>query len=91
MIYMDNVEQRTRTWFYANSNNVLVQRSETEGNIVWMPEYGHDNWPELAKTDAATWDIWENLGYEVRVITDGQRLAENLGGLHCLTNVLKRG
>ncbi|MEP2989844.1 MAG: hypothetical protein ABJN65_12235 [Parasphingorhabdus sp.] len=91
MIYMDNVEQRTRTWFYANSNNVLVQRSETEGNIVWMPEYGHDNWPELAKTDAANWDIWENLGYEVRVITDGQRLAENLGGLHCLTNVLKRG
>ncbi len=91
MIYMDDVENQKRTWFYASSNNVLVQRTDGDGDIVWLPEYGHDNWPELAKTDAANRDIWENLGYEVRMISDGQRLAENLGGLHCLTNVLKRG
>ena len=91
MIYMDNVEERRRTWFYASSNNVLVQRSGAAGNIIWMAEFGHDNWPELAKTDAANRKIWEDLGYEVRMIADGQRLAENLGGLHCLTNVLKRG
>lgn len=91
MIYMDDVEKCTRTWFYASSNNVLVQQSETDGHIVWMSEFGHDNWPGLRKTDAANRDIWENLGFEVRMILDGQRLAENLGGLHCLTNVLKRG
>lgn len=91
MIYMDNVEERRRKWFYASSNNVLVQRSDAAGNIVWMPEFGHDNWPELAKTDAANREIWQELGYEVRMITEGQKLAENLGGLHCLTNVLKRG
>lgn len=91
MIYMDDTEKRTRTWFYASSNNVLVQQSETGGDIVWMSEFGHDNWPELHKTDAANRDIWEYLGFAVRMIPDGQRLAENLGGLHCLTNVLKRG
>ncbi|WP_337658909.1 hypothetical protein [Sphingorhabdus sp. Alg231-15] len=91
MIYMDNVDEQMRIWFYASSNNLLVQCSDVEGNIVWMPEYGHDNWPELTKTDEANREIWTNLGYEVRMIPDGQRLAENLGGLHCLTNVLKRG
>ena len=70
---------------------MLLQRSSASGNIVWLAEYGHDNWPELAKTDAANRELWQSLGYEVRMIGGGQRLAENLGGLHCLTNVLKRG
>ena len=91
MIYMDKVAECRRTWFYASSNNVLLQRSSASGNIVWLAEYGHDNWPELAKTDAANRELWQSLGYEVRMIGGGQRLAENLGGLHCLTNVLKRG
>lgn len=91
MIYMDNVEKCRRTWFYASSNNLLMQRSKAAGDIVWMAQYGHDNWSELAKTDAANLRIWQDLGYDVRMIADGQRLAENLGGLHCLTNVLKRG
>ncbi len=90
MIYMDDISTRTRTWFYASSNNVLVQQSAKAGNIVWQPEFGHDNWPELAHTDAANRKIWEDLGFEVRLIPDGQKLAENLGGLHCMTNVLKR-
>jgi hypothetical protein len=90
MIYMDDVEQRTRTWFYASSNNVLVQQSDSEGDIVWMPQYGHDNWPELEQTDAANRKIWEDLGFDVRFIPDAQKLAENLGGLHCMANVLSR-
>jgi len=91
MIYKDNVEKCTRTWFYTSSNNVMVQRATAEDNIVWIAEFGHDNWPELAKIDAENRAIWEDWGYKVRMIPDGQRLAENLGGLHCLTNVLKRG
>lgn len=91
MIYMDDVKKRVRTWFYASSNNVLVQKSAQKVNAVWMSEYGHDHWPELSKTDVCNAKIWEKLGFKVHMIPGGQRLAENLGGLHCLTNVLKRG
>ena len=44
----------------------------------------------IAPLRAAYRAIWEEMGYEVRMIADGQRLAENLGGLRCLTNALKR-
>ncbi len=91
MIYMDEPDDRKRIWYYASSNNALVQRSEEAGDIVWLPAFGHDNWPELAATDARMREIWEALGFETRMIGNIQRLTENLGGLHCLTNVLRRG
>ncbi|MBC2777065.1 hypothetical protein [Parasphingopyxis marina] len=87
MIYMDDPKKRRRTWYYASSNNALVQR---EPDIVWLPAYGHDNWPELEITDRQNREIWEGFGFEVRMIGEAQKLAENLGGLHCLTNVLRR-
>lgn len=90
MIYMDEPDKRRRVWYYASANNVLLQRG-AQGDVVWLPAYGHDLWPELAGTDGANAAIWESLGFEVRTIGQAQRLAENLGGLHCLTNVLQRG
>lgn len=90
MIYMDEIEQRRRTWFYASSNNVLAQRGGAEGDVVWLPGYGHDHWPALEATDRSNREIWKAMGFEVRIIPGAQRLAENLGGLHCLTNVLRR-
>lgn len=91
MIYKDDIDARERTWFYASSNNVLVQKEAEKVSAVWVPQYGHDHWPELSKTDAYISEIWDKLGFTVHPIPDGQRLAENLGGLHCLTNVLQRG
>lgn len=91
MIYKDDIEERQRIWYYASSNNVLVQKTAQKVNAVWVPQYGHDHWPELSKTDACNTEIWEKLGFQVHPIPDGQKLAENLGGLHCLTNVLQRG
>ena len=87
MIYMDEPEKRRRIWHYASSNNALVQRGP---DIVWLPAYGHDNWQELETTDRRNREIWESLGFEPRMISQAQKLAENLGGLHCLTNVLRR-
>lgn len=87
MIYMDEPKKRRRIWYYASSNNALVQRNP---DIVWLPAYGHDNWTKLEATDRNNREIWEGFGFETRTIGDAQKLAENLGGLHCLTNVLRR-
>lgn len=89
LIYMDEADKRQRTWFYASSNNVLLQCGECEP-IVWLPQFAHDHWPELKITDDFNRALWQDLGFEVRMIPGCQRLAENMGGLHCLSNVLKR-
>jgi len=91
MIYTDDAEQRTRHWYYASANNVLVQKTAEKANAVWVAEYGHDHWPELSKTDVCNAEFWETLGFSVHQIPSGQKLAENLGGLHCLAIILQRG
>ncbi len=90
LIYMDRSDETKRIWYHATSNNVLVQESHDCGNIVWLPQFGHDNWPELHRIDAYNQLLWESFGYEVRLIPKCQLLAENLGGIHCMTNVLAR-
>ncbi len=91
LIYMDKIAKAKRVWFHATTNNVLVQESTTKGNIVWLPQFGHDNWPELVKIDQYNQQLWEGFGYEVRLVAKCQYLAENVGGIHCMTNVLQRG
>jgi len=88
---MDETETRRRTWFYAPTNNALVQRDDAAGDIVWLPSFGHDHSPELAAVDDRMAAIWRALGFEVRFIPECLLLAENLGGLHCFANVLVRG
>lgn len=88
--YMDDLQERRRTWIYAPTNNVLLQSGGANGDVVWMPTFGHDNWPEFEAIDAANAALWRGFGYEVRPIPDGQLMAENLGGLHCLANVIAR-
>ncbi len=90
-IYMDRSDQATRIWLHATSNNVLVQECRALGNVVWLPQFGHDNWPELQTIDAYNRQLWESFGYETRQIPKCQLLAENAGGIHCMTNVLERG
>ena len=85
LVYCDNEGSRERQWYFSSSNNAIVQDCSTYGRIVWLPTFGHGNWPELAATDAANINIWKNLGFDVRPIANCQPLAENLGGLRCFT------
>lgn len=87
---MDEPKARRRTWFHAPTNNALVQRDDAAGDVVWLPSFGHDHSPELAVVDARMAAIWRALGFEVRFVPDCLLLAENLGGLHCLANVIDR-
>ena len=89
-IPMDDVAERRRVWFYAPTNNVLLQVDARAGDIVWLAAYGHDHWPELAAVDDAMLAIWRDLDFEPRVTPSGLLLAENLGGLHCFANVVRR-
>jgi hypothetical protein len=91
LTYVDNPEERRRKWYYATSNNAVVEvKSETE-KTVWLPTYGHGNWKYLQKTDEANKQVWEKLGFKVIQLEDFHPFAEKSGALHCIKKYLRRG
>jgi len=89
LVYMDDPDGKERVWYFATSNNALVQNSPTKE--VWLPTYGYGEWSELSKTDAANKKLWEDLGFEVHQLPDFHPFAENLGAVHCIKKYLSRG
>ena len=85
---MDDPDRKERTWYFATSNNALVQNGPSK--IVWLPSYGHGNWSELAETDKANAAMWEEMGYAVKMLSDFHPFAENLGAVHCIKKYLAR-
>ncbi|WP_299701554.1 hypothetical protein [uncultured Pontibacter sp.] len=91
LTYLDNPEERRRKWYYATSNNAVVEvKSKTE-KTVWLPTYGHGNWEYLRKTDEANKQLWEKLGFKVIQLEDFHPFAEKSGALHCIKKYLRRG
>jgi hypothetical protein len=86
---MDDEARRERSWYFATSNNALVQNAPARH--VWLPTYGHGSWPELQATDQANAQIWTTLGFEVHELGDFHPFAENLGAVHCIKKYLERG
>ena len=88
--YVDDAANRERMWYFATSNNCLVQIDDEIGNQVWLPTYGHDPWAELAATDDANRRIWEELGFDVHQLADFNPFAQGLGAVHCIKKYLER-
>jgi hypothetical protein len=90
LTYVDDPNSRTRRWYFATSNNCLVQIDEEAGNSVWLPTYGHGPWEDLGATDDANRQIWEEMGFEVHQLADFNPFAQNLGSVHCIKKYLER-
>jgi hypothetical protein len=90
LTYVDDPATRTRFWYFATSNNCLVQIDRRAGNHVWLPTYGHGPWSELAKTDAENARIWRRLGFSVHMLADFHPFAQNLGSVHCIKKYVER-
>ncbi len=89
LVYVDDEVARQRTWYFATSNNALVEITE-ETRHVWLPTYGYGAWAGLAATDAANAETWAKLGFEVEPLGDFHPFAENLGAVHCIKKSLGR-
>ena len=89
LVYVDDPSERQRMWYFATSNNCLVEIDDDRS--VWIPTYGHEPWPELAATDDANREIWEGLGFTVHQLADFHPFAQNLGSVHCIKKYLGRG
>ncbi|MDX5483184.1 MAG: hypothetical protein LPK07_16005 [Hymenobacteraceae bacterium] len=90
LTYVDDENQKVRKWYFATSNNALVEVQEGK-KTVWLPSYGHGNWQELRLTDDKNREIWESLGFEVVMLEDFHPFAEFSGATHCIKKYLRRG
>ncbi len=88
-VYVDYPDERFRQWYFATSNNCLVEITDGSRR-VWMPTYGHGPWQALRATDDANRAIWEGLGFEVVQLGDYHVFAQNLGAVHCIKKYLSR-
>lgn len=89
LTYVDDPVAKERTWYFATSNNCLVQ-IEPDARHVWLPTYGHGAWAELVATDDANRLVWEGLGFTVHQLADFNVFAQNLGSVHCIKKYLAR-
>ncbi|MEP8939229.1 hypothetical protein ABKU80_13415 (plasmid) [Enterobacter mori] len=89
LTYDDDNAKKERTWYFATSNNALVQCTGNSKDI-WIPTYGHRKWPELRKTDLENKAIWESKGFTVHELGDFHPFASNLGAAHCVKKYLSR-
>jgi hypothetical protein len=89
LVFVDDPDEKLRAWYFATSNNCLVE-IDGERRSVWLPTYGHAPWPELAATDEANREIWEQLGFTVHSLADFHPFAQNLGSVHCIKKYLSR-
>ncbi|HET6244363.1 MAG TPA: hypothetical protein VFF35_07575 [Bacteroidia bacterium] len=90
LIYFDDEKEKLRTWYFATSNNALVEIINYEIKTVWLPTYGYGNWKELKKTDDYNKKIWKDLGFKVISLGDFHPFIENSGSLHCIKKYLER-
>ena len=84
-----NPRKRTILWYFATSNNALVQ---VEGNRkeVWLPTYGHGEWEVMKAVDNYHVRVWRSLGFQVHRLEDFHPFAIQLGAAHCIKKYLNR-
>ncbi|MBY8975378.1 hypothetical protein KHP62_06150 [Rhodobacteraceae bacterium NNCM2] len=78
-------DKRRWTWTFLPYPNVWVE----EGR-VWLPQFGDAHAPGLAQMDAVVAELWRCLGFTVMPVAGCLPLAQNLGALNCMGNVLER-
>lgn len=90
LAYIDDPSTKQRTWYFATSNNALVQILPSGGKSVWLPAYGFGGWQALTTTDQINVKAWEAIGFKATLLSDFHPFAENLGAVHCIKKYLAR-
>jgi hypothetical protein len=89
LVYQDNHIAKVRHWYFASANNALVE-IDGQKKTVWLPTYGHGQWCALDATDRFNAEIWQQLGFETRLLGNFHPFAMNLGAIHCMTKCVVR-
>lgn len=87
------LEYRGASSFVARHyNNVILDGAPRTGKskpLVWLPGYGEDE-PALSKFDRRAAELWQELGFEPRLVQGWSKIVSFNGALRCATQVLAR-
>ncbi|GAB3539997.1 hypothetical protein GCM10027443_37280 [Pontibacter brevis] len=90
LIFVDDEEERVRTWYFASYNNALVEIKGAQDKTVWLPTYGHGSWQELEVTDQENEAIWQRLGFNVIRLGDHHPFAAYAGAIQLITRFIRK-
>lgn len=90
LIYVDDEEERVRTWYFASYNNALVEIKGEEDRTVWLPTFGHGSWQELEVTDRENEAIWQRLGFHVIRLGDHHAFAAYTGAIQLVNRHIRK-
>ena len=82
---------RVRDWHHITWNNCLVENSQTAGQHVYLPTFGHGDNADLATIDSTMKALWEELGFTPHLLGDFNAFARRLGVVHCIKKYVDRG
>lgn len=77
-------------WYYATTNNCLVEISDDTHKRVWVPQYGFAPNEYLKTIDDYVADMWKGWGFDVVGLGDFREMAQCSGAANCMKKVLER-
>ena len=66
-------------WYYATSNNCIVEIIDDTKKTVWLPLYGFGAQKHLTVTDAHNQQLWESWGFKVVSLGNYNEVAQCFG------------
>jgi hypothetical protein len=85
-----NVGDTDWCWYYATSNNCIVEIVDEQEKTVWLPQYGFGEQAHLAVIDDYNTTLWREWGFEVVPLGNYNEVAQCFGAAHCLKKIIHR-
>ena len=77
-------------WYYATSNNCIVEIIDDANRTVWLPQYGFGDQAHLTVTDEYNANLWRSWGFTVVGLGNYNEVAQCFGAAHCLKKIIHR-
>jgi len=77
-------------WYYATTNNCIVEIVDEQHKHVWLPQYGFAPQEHLKPIDDYVAAMWKSWGFQVTGLGDFNTMAQNSGAANCMKKILLR-
>ena len=77
-------------WYYATTNNCIVEIVDEQHKHVWLPQYGFAPQEHLKPIDDYVAAMWKGWGFDVTGLGDFNTMAQCSGAANCMKKILLR-
>jgi hypothetical protein len=77
-------------WYYATTNNCIVEIVDDKQKRVWLPQYGFAPKEYLKAIDDYVAAMWSGWGFQVTGLGDYNEMAQCSGAANCMKKIIQR-